>query len=211
MSETTTKAPKAKTEYVTVKMNDGREVQFPTKRKITREVLETDGKVVGMRFNYVNGESRSLHLHDLHADTVHQLAVHGISQKVGDEASSGTSDIDDIVLSHENMIERLKKGEFYAERSAGDSFAGAASVVQALCEVTGKGVEEIKGFLNRKLESLQAAAPEGTKVSRHDLYASFKKPGTKTGEIIERIEKEKRAKEAKFDADELVAEAEAMA
>ena len=75
------------------------------------------------------------------------------------------------------------------ERAAGDSFKGGSIVVQALVEVTGKSVDAIKAFIDKKIEAL--------KCSRQALYASFR-ADPKVGPVIERLEKEK-AKPANVD------------
>lgn len=189
---------KAKTEYTTVRMDDGREVKFAGKRKVNREVIlhkDAEGKAHGVtvRFDFLNGKSHSIGSSDLNHETSLLLLGHGISQKVGDE-SAGVTSVDDMVLGSEEMIGRLKKGEFYsAARQPGDSFAGASVVIRAIVEATGKPVDWVKEFLNKKLEKAKAA---GEKLSRRQLYDSFRDPASKTGPIIERMEKEERAKAA---------------
>jgi 3-phosphoglycerate kinase len=59
--------------------------------------------------------------------------AHGLIQKVGDEWS-GEKEIDDIVLTCDEIIGRLKKDGWTAEREAGDSMAGASIVIKALME-----------------------------------------------------------------------------
>lgn len=196
-------AAKKKTEYTTVTMKDGREVKFAGKRKVNREVLVAeDGASVSVRFDYINGETQSLSSTEVPAATVIQLIGHGMVQKIGDE-SAGVEKVDDIVLANQSMIDRLKKGEFYTERAAGDSFAGASLVIKAIVEATGKSIEDVKKFLDGKLE---AAKAKGEKLSRADLYAGFRNPASKTGQIIERLEREERSKASKVNADDLLAE-----
>lgn len=194
---------KKKTEYTDVAMEDGRTVKFAGKQKVKKEVIEDpEGKPVGVRFDYVNGSTRSLHFSEIPPATQLALLAHGAHQKIGDE-SSDVKTVEDAVLAHENMIGRLKNGEFYKEREAGDSFAGASLVVRAIMEATGKDQEAVKAYLQKKLDTAKAA---GEKLSRADLYNSFKNPNSKTGQIIERLEKEQRAKSAKMDADTMLGE-----
>jgi hypothetical protein len=203
----TTKAPKKQTEYTTVKMEDGREVKFAGKRKVNRDVeVVKEGETpteVRVRFDFLNGKSLTLSSADIPTEVSLRLLGHGISQKVGDE-SAGVASVEDMVLGSEEMIARLKAGDFNAARQAGDSFAGASIVIKAICEATGKSVEDIKLFLNKKLEAAKAA---GQSLSRKDLYDSFRNPASKTGAIIERLEREARSKESKVNADDLLAEA----
>lgn len=202
------------TEYTTVKMEDGREVKFAGKRKVNRSVdliRGEDGVATGVsvRFDFLNGKTLTLSSTEIPTETSLQLLGHGVSQKVGDE-SAGVTSVDDMVLGSEEMIKRLKAGEFNAARAAGDSFAGASIVIKAICEATGKSVDEIKAFLNKKIEASKDAAGKAT-LSRKDLYDSFRNPASKTGAIIERLEREARSKDSKVNADDLLAEAGAAA
>lgn len=193
-------APAAKKETVitTVKMTDGRTVDFAGKRKMMKETV-ISGDKVSVRFDFVNGETRLFHVpHAL----LHQFAAHGASQKIGDEAA-GVEDIDDIVVAIDDITARLTKGEWSAVRAAGDGFSGASVVIRAIAEVTGKSAEQVKAFLQGKLD---AAKAKGENLSRAELYASFKAPNTKTGIVIARMEKEKAVKSVKFNADDLLGE-----
>lgn len=196
-------AKKAPTEYTKVTMEDGREVQFAGKRTMSRSYTIENG-VVKATFDFVSGKTLSLSSADIPTETVYTLLGHGIVQKVGDE-SAGVKSIDDAVLATESMIARLKAGEFAKAREAGDSFAGASVVIRAICEVTGKDVGAVKAFLDGKLEAAKAA---GQKLSRAALYASFRNPNSKTGAVIERLEREERAKSSAANADELLGEIE---
>lgn len=199
---------KKATEYTTVKMEDGREVKFAGKRKVNREVIVADDKSsVSVRFDFLNGKTLTISSTEIPSETSLQLLGHGLSQKIGDE-SAGVTSVDDMVLGSENMITRLKAGTFNAAREAGDSFSGASIVIKAICEATGKSVDDIKVFLNKKLEASKGADGKAT-LTRKDLYDSFRNPESKTGKIIERLEREQRAKDVKVNADDLVAEASA--
>lgn len=205
MSETTA-APAAKkpaTVYTKVTMEDGREVSFAGNRKSDKTILlDETGKAVGVRFDFLNGATRSLMFSEVPELTLWYAAGHGISQKAGDEYS-GVKEVEDMVLSVEDIFTRLRAGDWAAAREAGDSTAGASIVIKALMEATGKPVDFIKDFLNKKLE---AAKARGEKLSRQDLYNSFRNPTSKTGAIIKRLEEEKLAKSTKVDAGDLLAE-----
>lgn len=192
--------PAAKVERVvnSVKMSDGRTVDFVGKRKMLKEVLIADGKV-SVRFDFVNGQTRTF---VVPTNLMAQFAGHGASQKIGDEAA-GTEDIDDIVIAIDDIIARLSKGEWSAVRAAGDGFAGASVVIRAIAEVSGKTVEQVKKFLQDKLD---AAKAKGESLSRAELYASFRNPASKTGQVIERLEREKKSKASKVNADDLLSE-----
>ena len=76
-------------------------------------------------------------------------------------------------------------------------------VIKAICEATGKSVQFVKDFLQGKLDTAKA---KGEKLSRAELYASFRNPTTKTGAIIARLEADKKVKAEKVNADDLMAE-----
>lgn len=204
MSETAVPAtPKAKTVHTPITMADGRVVQFAGDRKVDKSVLADDsGAYVGVRFDFRNGETRSVHLSDLSPEIVAYAGCHGLLQKIGDEWS-GVTVIDDIVLTCDDMIKRLTGGAWEAEGrgGSGDSLAGASIVIKALVEASGKTTDEVKAFLESKL-----AAGKESGLTRQKLYASFRNPTSKVGQIIRRLEDERAAKNAAVDADAYVAE-----
>jgi hypothetical protein len=204
-NEATTATPpkKAATVYTPVTMEDGRVVQFAGNRKSDKEVLlDSEGKAYGVRFDFVTGKTLTLLFSEIPEATALYACGHGIAQKAGDEYS-GTKEVDDMVLDVERIFKRLRAGEWSATREAGDSSAGASIVIRALMEVTGKDIEFIKTFLDGKLE---AAKAKGEKLSRQDLYNSFRNPTSKTGIVIKRLEEEKLAKSNKVDSDALLGE-----
>lgn len=203
MTETATPAKKTATVYTKVTMEDGREVEFAGNRKSDKTILQdAEGKAYGVRFDFLNGRTLTLNFSEISETTALYACGHGIAQKAGDEYS-GVKEIDDMVLAVEGIFARLRAGEWAAAREAGDSTAGASIVIKALMEVTGKPIEFIKSFLDGKLE---AAKAKGEKLSRQDLYNSFRNPTSKTGIVIKRLEEERLAKANKVDAGDLLAE-----
>lgn len=199
---TTTKPKKAPTVYTEVILTDERIVKFAGTRKVDKSAIIVDGIAVGARFDFVNGQTRSLLLADLAPATAAYAGAHGLIQKVGDEWS-GEKDIDDIVLTADEIIGRLKKDGWTAEREAGDSMAGASIVIKALMEASKKSAEEIKAFLDKKVADAKA---KGETLSRQQLYASFRNPTSTVGKIIRRLEEEKAAANSKVNADDLLGE-----
>ena len=197
MQETKKEAP-AKAEVQIVKMNDGRNVGFAGKRKMVKETF-TEGNSGIVRFDFRNGEVRTF---EIPGDMLLNFALHGASQKIGDE-TAGLEDVDDMVVAVDEIINRLGNGEWFAKRSSGDGFAGASVVIRAICEVTGKAVSDVKAFLQKKLDD---AAERGETLTRAALYASFRNPASKTGKVIERLEAEKRSKKGGPDANDLLSE-----
>jgi len=198
-----TATPKAKTEYTEVAMEDGRKVKFAGKRQVDKTVVtDEEAGNVTVRFDFRNGRTLSISSEDLPDQTCLAALGHGISQKCGDEYS-GVKDVDDMVLAVEDMIARLTRGDWSAPRESSDSFSGASVVIRAICEVTGKSVEEVKAFLQGKID---AAEKRGEKLSRNELYRSFRAASSKTGQVIARLEQEALAKSSKVSAADLLDE-----
>lgn len=197
------KAPAKKTEYFAVTMTDGRVVQFPGNRQADKTIeVNVEAGTVSVRWDFRNGETRMISSTELDPETKLRALGHGLSQKGGDEYS-GEKLVDDMVIALDDVLERVRKGEWTQAKGAGDSFSGASLVIKAICEVTGKSMDAVKAFLSGKLE---AAKAKGEKLTRADLYASFKNPESKTGAVIERLEREQRAKSSKMDANTLLSE-----
>lgn len=205
---TTAVAPvaKKKAEVETVKMSDGREVGFVGKRKMAKETLIDESKIiidgdtitfqagaVGVRLDFRNGETRTFYPPlNLYPRSV----GHGDEQKLGDE-TAGEEKVEDMVIAVDDLMGRLNKGE-WTQPSGEGGFSGASIVIKAIVEASGKTVEQVKAFLQAKLDG---AKTKGEKLTRQELYASFRNPASKTGQIIERLEREERSKASKVDAD----------
>lgn len=211
---------KAKAEVVEVEMEDGRKVGFAGKRKVLKEVLVDEGKVVtdgdtitlqagavSLRMDFRNGMTRTF---PLNVGLLAQYAGHGAAQKFGDELASPSSNPmseEDMVLAVEDLNQQVNvEGNWTAVREGGGGgFSGASIVVRAICEATGKTVDVVKAFLQKKLDESKAANPDKP-LTRKQLYDSFRNPNSATGKIIKKLEEEKLAKESKVDADAALAE-----
>ena len=205
MSETQTEAKvtKAATVYEDVTMTDGRVVKFPGKRNSDKTItIDEAAGTVSVRFDFRNGQTRELSSAELSPATMLRALGHGVAQKAGDEYS-GVTEIDDMVLAVDEIFTRLRAGDWAVARESGDSTAGASIVIKAIMEATGKPVEFVKDFLQKKLD---AAKAKGEKLSRQELYNAFRNPATPTGKIIKRLEEEKLAKSTKVSGADLLAE-----
>jgi hypothetical protein len=199
------KAPtkKAATIYTEVPLSDGRTVKFAGDRKVSKDVLFDDANTpIGVQFDFRNGETRKVLLADLAAGLVTYSACHGLLQKVGDEWS-GVKEVEDIVITADDIIGRLLKGDWATARESGDSQAGASIVIKAIMEASSKSAEEVKAFLDKKIAVAEAA---GQKLTRQALYTSFRNPTSKVGAIIRRLEDERASKNSAVNADDLVNE-----
>lgn len=181
----TTEKPAA--EPTTVTMNDGRLVEFPPKRKVSKESFITtndDGSfTVQTRLDFRNGESR---LFTIPVAMLAKFAGHGAEQKLGD-AMSGLANVEDGILAVDDLIDQLYQGNWNTPRAASE-MAGASILVRALVELKGQPVEKVKDFVKAK------SAAERT--------ALRNAPAVKA--IIERLEAEKVAKAGNIDADALL-------
>lgn len=205
---------KKTTEYLEVAMTDGRKVSFAGKRKVVKETVLDESKIVvegdvmqvqagaiSIRMDFRNGETR---LMPLPLSLLARFAGHGAEQKYGDELAT-TADKplteEDMVLAIDDLNAQIQVGKWGAGRasSGGGGVSGASIVVQAICQATGKDLATVKAYLQKKLD-----ADEG--LTRRALYDSFRVAGTKTGIIIKALEEAKLAKTAKVDADEALGE-----
>jgi len=199
-----------KTEYTTVKMTDGREVQFAGKRKVNKETVIDESKIVldekdgllqfepgaiSIRMDFRNGDTRLI---SLPLSLIGRFAGHGGEQKFGDELATPADkplSEEDMVIAIDDLNAEIQAGKWGKGRAAGGGgVSGASLVVQALMEVTGKDMATIKAYLQKKLDS-------DKELTRRALYDSFRVAGTKTGIVIKRLEDAKLAKSAKVDAD----------
>ncbi len=185
MSEAQTEVvAKPKAEVTTVKLQDGRTVEFAGKRRMLKTTT-IDGGKVSVRLDFRNGETRTFVLPD---SLLLQFAGHGAEQKLGDE-TAGTPDVDDMVLEVDELIERLSKGEWGTVRAAGNGMAGTSVLLRALVQLTGKPVDEVKAKLKGMSQAEKMALRNSAKV----------KP------IVDQLEASKVAKASNIDTDALLA------
>lgn len=150
-SSDTPDAPgRRKPEYIPVEMTDGRTVEFTANIKAKKAILGTDGQDLvegaepgGVRFDFANGQTRSLLLSDVQA-LVNRFAVHGLSQKGGDSYAS-EKDVDDAVEALDDTLKMLREGKWSEGRTGG--FGGVSILVKALAEVYGKDLDTVRTIL----------------------------------------------------------------
>lgn len=188
VTEATAAATKAKkAEPIPVTMDDGRVVEFSPKKKLIKTSLKNADGTLQVRLDWANGETR---LFTLPTELLAEFALHGASQKLGDEIS-GVEKIDDCVNTVDELIERLKQGKWNEERAAG-SGNGSSVLYKALCEFYDgrKTPEEVRSWM--------ATLDAKTKLA---LRAN---PRVKV--IVDRLEAEKAAKAGKsvIDTDALL-------
>lgn len=200
---------KAETVKIPVTLTTGEVVEFTERQKSLKSSALENGHAK-VTFAFKNGEVREFGF-DKHHTLLMRLAIHGALQKIGDE-TAGVEELDDQVAAVDAVIARLERGDWGAERAAGNGFAGAAIVVRAIAEATGKDLAGAKDFVEKTIAKYEAA---GKPITRQALYASFRAPGSKTAPIIARLEAEAAAKKAAkgggnaIDANDLLANVDA--
>lgn len=178
----------------TVKMQDGRVVEFAGKRKLLKESTITPEGVCTVRLDWRNGETR---LFTIPETMVKKFACHGAEQKLGDEIAGlkddkgQDADIDDCVLTVDELIDRLYAGEWGTKRD-GNGMAGTSILLRALIEMQpAKPAEEIRTWLKGKTHAEKTALRANPKV----------KP------IVDRLEADKASKKSSnVDTDALLNE-----
>lgn len=157
-TETATKG-KVEKELKIIRMTDGRDVEFPGKRKLQKTPI-ADERGIGVKLDFVNGETRDF---IVPADLLHKFAVHGAEQKLGDEIA-GVDDIDDCVLAIDELIDRLYEGNWGAKREV-NAMAGASILAKALVETSGKTLDEVRHFLKDKSQAQKVALRANAKIA----------------------------------------------
>lgn len=89
----------------------------------------------GVEFAFIDGETVQVLFSELSEEIVHNLAIHGLSQKLGDSYASAES-VEEARQSLLSVWTNLKAGEWNAKVSRG------GKIVEALCRVAGVKYEE---------------------------------------------------------------------
>lgn len=189
MSEAQTQeapAAKAKREVKIVVMTDGREVEFAGKRRLVKSAnISDNGFDVEVRLDFINGETRSFSM-EASDKLFSRFAAHGMLQKLGDEVA-GLDDVDDQVLAIDELIDRLSKGEWGAERSRGEgnAMAGLSVLAKALVQVSGKTPEAVREFLKGKSNAEKLALRENAALKPVIAELEAKKKQKPKGDAID--------------------------
>lgn len=173
---TQTTSPTETEKFIVTFPNHG-EISFGSRAKTVKKVDEASETV---HFFTRDGQIHSLALADLSEAMVRRLALHGIAQKVGDEAS-GVDDPADISENFAEMIIRLKGGDWGADRSGGGSReSGGGVLARALVRVTGQTIEAVRATLATLTPAQKAKLRSNAKVAKAvaEIKAENASPGT---------------------------------
>lgn len=168
-----------------VKMQDGRVVDFPGKRKLDKNSYVAADGSVSVRLDYRNGETRTFQVRN---DMMTKFAAHGAEQKLGDEIA-GVEDVDDCVIAIDELIGRLDVGEWGIKRES-SGISGTSILLRAIVQVTGKEIAKVKAYLAGKTQNEKLAIREMSKYR----------------DVVKALEAEKASKRQKIDTAPLEAE-----
>lgn len=193
-TETPVKAVRLPPENVT--MTDGRVVEFTGRTRMNKTVL-IDGDNVAVRFDFRNGQTAT---YPIPAQHLLQAAGHGWSQKLGDhvagmkdEQTKEPATEEDMFLAIESLFSDLQNGDWNKVKSGEGTVSGASLVLKALSLHFGKPVAALKEIIENRLK---ADKERGGTLSRRAMYASFRDPDTELGQLIIKLESEKKKPKA---------------
>ena len=189
---TQVKATRPAPELVT--MTDGRQVEFPSSRRMEKTVLvDQETGTVAVRFDFRNGMTATYPVPEQH---LLYAAGHGWSQKLGDHVAGMKDDQtkeqapeEDMALAIEALVHDLNNGEWNKVRSGEGTVSGAGIVLRALSQHFNKSIALVKQIIENKLAEDKA---RGGTLSRKALYASFRSPDTELGKLILAMEAERK-------------------
>lgn len=133
----------------------------------------------GVVIEFTNGHQVALDLAELDSDIITRLAVHGLSQKLGDSYSGCGGDLNIAIAAAESTKEALLKGD-WAQRGVGDG----GYLAEAVAEITGQGLDTVR----EKLATLSDEQKDALK-KRKDVKA-----------VVARLKAEKLAERAEDEA-----------
>ena len=120
-------------------------------KKASKKVTDS-----GVEITFESGEVVAVQLSDLSEGIITKLALHGLSQKVGDSYAGA-----ELAEAHElagNVIERLVAGEWTQAREGGGT-SRVSMLVEALAAATGKdndeALEVVKGMSEDQKKELK--------------------------------------------------------
>ena len=111
----------------------------------------------GVGFAFENGEQVDVKLEDMSEDMIQMLAVHGLTQKLGDSYASATS-VSEACEKFYDVLNNLKAGTWNGGRSA----TSGGIWVEAIARATGRSIEDSAAMFASKTETEQKA------IKKHD-------------------------------------------
>jgi hypothetical protein len=143
-----------------------------------------DGKLT---IAFGNGEVREIALDDIPTELHPDLAMHGLSQKIGDSYASAKGDYTYAIAQTERLIEQLKNGEMRASRGTGESKPKTGELAAAVARFKNVSIEVAT-------QALESKTDEEKKLIRNNANIKL---------IIQQMRLEKAQKAADAAGDEL--------
>ena len=143
-----------------VTMTDGRVVEFSKRSRANKDIVDNGDGTFTIVMDFKNGETRKYSIE--HCALI-LYAKHGALQKFGDtfNAFGKDEDIDDAIVELDDMHLRINRGEWTAQRTAGEA-KGGSMLLAALIEHLGIAREKVQNYLsnldNKKKFALMASA-----------------------------------------------------
>jgi len=186
-----------------VVMTDGRTVEFTGRTRLDKTIL-IDGDSVAVRFDFRNGQTATYPIPPQH---MLYAAGHGWSQKLGDhvagmkdEKTKEPATEEDMFLAIESLVKDMESG-WNKVRTGEGTVSGAGIVLRALAMHFSKPVAAVKEIIEGRLAADKA---RGGTLTRKALYASFRNPDTELGQLIIKLESEKKKPAVQIDLDDVM-------
>ncbi len=139
-------------------------------KSICKKEISVEWNTVAFTFD--GREAEKISIDDLPKATVRRLALHGLSQKLGDSYASNTG-VDDAIRKFNDVLNMLKGGHWSAARSG-----GGGVLAQVVAELTGKGLDEvtemIRGLDAKGRRALGAQPQVAVEVARVKVERAMK-------------------------------------
>lgn len=115
--------------------------------------IATKTKIIdGVQFDFDNGETVKVLLEDMSDSMLAKLAIHGLTQKLGDSYASSVT-VSEAVEKFYDTLTNLKAGVWNGGRSA----SAGGIWIEAIAKATGRTMEEAKVMFDGKGEKEQKA------------------------------------------------------
>ena len=112
---------------------------------VATKVLDFEGKLV--EFTILGQEPFQVALDDFSPETQLHLALHGISQKLGDSYSGCKGDIKVALELFKATLAQLKNGEWRAARGEGESKPRITELAEAIARIKGLDISAVTAHL----------------------------------------------------------------
>lgn len=154
-----------------------------------------------VNFEFADGSTFNAALTELNEDIINRLALHGLSQKLGDSYAGAGGEDDPVEYAKEalaGVYESLKEGN-WTQRTGGTAGPRVTLLAEALHRATGRDLEECSSMVN----DLRVAAGDGDEDAKAKLDAIKNHPQVKAAQSEIRAERAaaKAAKDAESSAD----------